>query len=298
MDAKAGDANKRAWVILAGEWLAGIGKPLGIAFIFSALVILASPLWLPKAPYGVPLGDQQINANTAQKTKNSPSDFEIMSLLVLILQAIFLGRQTGINKRQADIADATRKLIDQQQAILREQADISARQADISERATTVADEPRLIVQRANFMTLRSHQKDSEGRVAVNYEIQVVGKTPAILRAEFEDLVFAKELPRKADRNHGWIVQHRVVEPDDKWDPYIHYPEEITEEIDNAMRGFDPYKRDWKFFLIGRWVYDDIFGRQHEYGFCFYAGRGGGLGLPYGGAEYNYRRERKQEEQI
>jgi hypothetical protein len=45
-------------------------------------------------------------------------------------------------------------------------------------------------------------------------------------------------------------------------------------------------------------VFDDIFGHQHEFGFCYNAPTRGGMGNPHGGAAYNYRRIRSPNERI
>lgn len=176
------------------------------------------------------------------------------------------------------------------------QREIMARQAEIQARAMTITEEPKLILSSLKFLTPFG---DECAGIAAEYGILIAGKTKPDLVAYFHEIYLAEFLPRQPDQNQGW----NFVSALDREAVYISETVRNVDELSEADVDFLKYGRGAhsdkrQLFLVARWVYNDIFGNQHEYGFCYRGGRKGGPGLPYGGAVYNYRRIRKPEEQL
>jgi hypothetical protein len=183
--------------------------------------------------------------------------------------------------RQADISDRQHKIM--------------VRQADIAERAMTRPDEPYVLVQSHEFLQ-PTRARSAAWPPTAFYAIIFHGKTPATLRGIYDRLLFCETLPPPGE-----------VEFDSAFPNTIHRDSSIKEDhadmtLDAARTMedeiFERSDTTKSYFLVGRIVYDDIFGQQHEFGYCYNASAHGGIGNPHGGAAYNYRRIRKPEARI
>ena len=176
-------------------------------------------------------------------------------------------------------------------------ASILDKQTDISERISTGEYWPHLMLRDARFRTLRS-QWPAPGAPSVDFAIENVGPKTVIMKFFQHDLLFRDRLPEIPEWSAGWLPTYSLIVPGDRWNDASHFEDEINRELEQAMKGFDPWKRNWQFFLIIRTICEDVFGQQHEHAWCFRSSRGGGPGLPYGGPAYNYRRILKANERV
>ena len=124
----------------------------------------------------------------------------------------------------------------------------------------------------------------------------VFGKSPAVIRAIYEKFVFSESAPLlPRDSQLPWRHPDRFIESGQGWEQSIAISD--TEREAKAM-WTSPENLQHKYFYVTRIIYDDVFGNQHELGFCYCAPATGGAGLKYGGAEYNFHRQRKEEERF
>jgi hypothetical protein len=173
---------------------------------------------------------------------------------------------------------------------------LTEQQTSIAERAMTRADWPYIILKKHAFRTPISRGAASFPP-SVEYTLGLHGKTPIILRAVYDAVVFAESIPRIPDSKPGWVYIDEICYAGDSREDEAQWDGDVQDTV--CREEMDGQRRTKKvYFLIGRWVYDDVFENQHEFGFCYQCGRLGGRGTPYGGAAYNYRRVRKPEERI
>ncbi len=82
-------------------------------------------------------GEQLKQGDKGGSTSNNQDDdvskvVGVATLLVLVLQCWIAGRQAGLMRRQADIADGQRQISDRQAGIAQQQTEIMVSQRDIS----------------------------------------------------------------------------------------------------------------------------------------------------------------------
>ena len=178
------------------------------------------------------------------------------------------------------------------------QARISARQTVISELSMTIGKQPQIYVDDVLFTIWTSDNRTLLSLFNVTYNIYVVGDTPAIFRSVGENLFFLvhpPEEPPLSDWTDPYVRENgehisRVIG--------LEATDDMNREIQGRNFSLDPKPKAREFFLIGRVVFDDVFGNQHELGFCFSSSRYGGRGRIYGGSKHNYRRIRHGKERI
>jgi hypothetical protein len=167
-------------------------------------------------------------------------------------------------------------------------------QRDLAKRAMTIVDEPRFVVRDVEFIIPAINRSASS--IFCVCKIQNIGRTPAFIRAEFKNFLLEDELPRQPLKTTPDHPSFATVATGfcTEITAYLGGSEEEIAAIRAPVHAND--KR--QFFVVARLIYDDVFGNQHEWGFCYRTGRRGGAYIPHGGPTNNYRRLRKPEEHI
>jgi hypothetical protein len=204
----------------------------------------------------------------------------VTQAVATVWMVVIYKRMRGIMEDQASIA---RRQVD----VSERQAGISQSQADISERGLTIAEQPFVVVEDVKYERLYANSPVEKFPPSIRYGLKVYGRTPATLCLLYEEFVFAKQLNAKAAYHGSGVTPLNVkLTADDL--PYQRKAEPTSPVTDDELRQTGP-STGW-FFLIGRVIYEDVFGNEHDYGFCRQCGVKPGPAMPYGGAEYNYRR--------
>jgi hypothetical protein len=195
----------------------------------------------------------------------------------------------------AIVAIALWLLTRNQVKILNRQTGIMDRQASLTEQALTIAQWPYYYIDQQRFITPIS-QPAASTVVQFTYRATVHGASPAMIRAVYGQLIFDKSVPASPPRKVIWRVSHGVQQAGFVLDETIRW--EGSEII------FSPQERataraagKW-LYAIGCIVYDDLFGNQHEFCFCYRGAIGGGWGMRAGGDAYNYHRLRSDDERV
>jgi hypothetical protein len=131
---------------------------------------------------------------------------------------------------------------------------------------------------------------------AATYTLEFHGKTPARLRAVYDRLFFGGAPPPPAEIELDAAFPNTIQRDGSVREDYAQMAlasaQSMEEEIVERTSSTRCY------FLIAKVVFDDIFGQQHEFGFCYNALMRGGVGNTHGGTAYNYRRIRSPNERI
>jgi hypothetical protein len=174
-----------------------------------------------------------------------------------------------------------------------EQGKLTRRSIDIAEQSMTIGQWPFLYIKDQRFMTPFSRPSASHCP-QFEFSVLMYGQSPAIIRATSLALFFDTQIPRDAMRGRGWRWTSGVMHPTESTQLSISWegPEIIATVQDRAKARA---AGKW-FYAVGRIVYDDLFGNQHEFGFCYQGAIGGGWGARAGGRTYNYGRLRTEEE--
>lgn len=175
--------------------------------------------------------------------------------------------------------------------VLFRQTRIANRQAEISKQAMTIGQWPFLFVDSHRF--IMPWERAPESTIpSCEFSAKVHGSSPAILRRFYGILAFGEAVPPAPNPiDLGWDILDIRRLPGTVWDGTTQYRGDMEH-----LSG--PRANQSMLFLVGVFVYDDLFGNQHEMGFCYVAGRHGGQGMIHGGANYNYHRLRKPDERI
>lgn len=188
--------------------------------------------------------------------------------------------------------------------VYRRQTDIMDNQAYISEQGLIIGKQPQIFL-RTSTVSYREIAGPFERRLRCVCEIEAVGETPAtIVLAELE-----LRLGRSPDSGSTFIAGQglpntRTIKSAETFDlgySDIRMNDGLIREIGLDASGnlvSSTASHDRYFFMSGRVIFEDVFGHQHEYGFCRRVNRSGGSGHVYGGNNRNYRRERKPGEQF
>jgi hypothetical protein len=104
----------------------------------------------------------------------------------------------------------------------------------------------------------------------------------------YKELLIAPTLNAQPFYRNGWTKLNIIRASTDGL-----LAEEVKLGRGYTVEDMDAIRRDQKsFFLIGRVIYEDIFGNEHDVGFCGRCGKTSGATQPYGGTAYNYRATR------
>lgn len=236
-------------------------------------------------PAGVVEARQGARPEGSQKAGYNPKTNDTYSITLIVT---VLGAGTSI---------LTLFVISYQTLIFRGQHKIMERQTEIADQMRTGAFWPHLVVEEPRFDTLVSTNDAGARRPTATYTLRSVGGKTVILKSLRQQIIFDTSMPRKIDPQAPWPVTYQPMHEGDFSIQTADYLEEVTVEVDREMRGLGRITRK-RFFLVIEIVCEDVFGQQHEFGWCFHGSRRGGPGLPYGGTIYNYRRIRKPAERI
>ncbi len=173
--------------------------------------------------------------------------------------------------------------------ILYRQVTVMRQQAEISRRQMTIAEEPVLFAQNFAFNNVVGSE-NGPLRPNATYDLRAIGKTPAVLRARYRRFEIADSLPRAPDRSLAWDPVYTVL------DGSTTYHDAVLAEDGSDI--VEARRRRMQWFVVAVWVYEDVWGQQHDYAFCFHSGLRGDASMPYGGDAYNYRRLRKAEDRL
>ncbi|MDR3462135.1 MAG: hypothetical protein P4L76_07465 [Beijerinckiaceae bacterium] len=174
-----------------------------------------------------------------------------------------------------------------------EQSQLTRQALDISDRALTISQWPRFYVDEQRFITPVSRPTPS---VLPQFEYRSVfyGDSPAFVRAVYGELIFDKSIPSKPPLKKAWRIVHGIQTKG------FGLPDSIVWDGDEVVTTPEAcakarHEGKW-FYAIGCIVFDDLFGNQHEFGFCYRGAIGGGWGMRAGGKPYNYQRLRNEDE--
>ncbi len=174
-----------------------------------------------------------------------------------------------------------------------EQGKLTERAIEISDRALTIAQWPYLYITAQNFVTPATRPAPSSNP-QFQYTVTVHGESPAIIRAVYEELVLQKSTPVKPLRKSGWRFAHDTKSKGEGWKGSMYWTG--GEVISSPQEMHQARVAGKQYYAIGCIIYDDLFGNQHEFGFCYRGTLGGGLGARAGGRAYNYQRLRGETE--
>jgi hypothetical protein len=167
------------------------------------------------------------------------------------------------------------------------------RALDISDRALTIAQWPRFYIEAQRFVTPIS-RPDPSVVVQFHYTPVVNGTSPAMIRAVYGELIFDRTVPIRPPEKKLWKVIHGV-QKDGFGNPLM-----ISWDGENILSTqadrVTARKLNMWIYAIGCIVFDDLFGNQHEFSFCYKGAIGGGWGIRAGGDNYNYHRRRSDAE--
>jgi len=157
----------------------------------------------------------------------------------------------------------------------------------IAEDSLTIAKWPYLYIKSPVFITPLGGSSASDPPV-FEYWMVVFGESPAFIRRLYQKLVFSIDVPAPADeREPNWETPDWFIKQGDGWERQI-TPIDMSDGARTAWRSSQSANK--KYYFVGCVIYDDVFGNQHELGFCYWAPRAGGPGIKCGGAKYNYSR--------
>ncbi len=157
----------------------------------------------------------------------------------------------------------------------------------ISEDSLTIAKWPYLYIKDPVFITPLGGSRASSPPV-FEYWMVVFGESPAVIRRLYQKLAFSVDIPTAADeREHNWETPDWFIKQGDGWQRQAS-PIDMSDGARAAWSS--PQSANKKYYFVGCVIYDDVFGNQHELGFCYWAPRAGGAGIKCGGTEYNYSR--------
>ena len=175
----------------------------------------------------------------------------------------------------------------------REQGILTNRAIEISRQGLTIAQWPFYYIDEQRFFTPISRPTPA-ACVQFSYKATIHGASPAMVRAIYGELIFDTTVPPIPPIKRTWRVAHGLHKFGFGLDQTIAWDggDIITTPQDRAKARA---AGKW-LFAIGCIVYDDLFGNQHEFAFCYRGALGGGWGIRAGGEAYNYHRLRSDSE--
>lgn len=197
---------------------------------------------------------------------------EFLTLFVLIGQWLVFSRQAGIAETQNELI---------------------AGQIEISRQAITIARQPQIYVHQTSLNIWNGPALHEV--FTARATLMVVGETPASFRFLSEELLFAQRLPAVRPVFQGFRDPHVRNGGESLSRETALFP---SERVLNVIRQSGTEGRAWSFFIVGTAIFDDIFGNQHEFLYCYRFGVNGGLGRIHGGEDYNRRRIIPPDERI
>jgi hypothetical protein len=243
------------------------------------------------------VGAAQSN-DAPQQTQDDGAALGIIMPIVQIIAAIVTAGATFVLAR---FARGQYRIYKSQLRISHKLARISSRQADIAEQAMTVTKQPQAFVKNVTFM-VRGGNPLGPDIPSAQCVVGFIGETPATVI--FTSIIIEFGQHAGFDGNiHNAIIststhfveEHKLI----ALTASLFNIDEITRSRIRGSPGeFDPKSNLWTFFLRGLVVFNDVFGFQHEFGFCYRGYRGGGRGDIHGGQDHNYRRIRKSGERL
>lgn len=155
---------------------------------------------------------------------------------------------------------------------------VAAEATAASAKAVISLERPRLIMAKT-FIS-----QDSESTAYVDYAVENIGKSPAIMRSSSVEIRCVPELPSEPDYQR--VIPTRRV---------FYHRETVDEFRATMLRSDEANLRDhFDIFVFGFFEYEDVFGATITSGFGYRSDRLNGKLLRAGGTAYNYdRREEK-----
>jgi hypothetical protein len=203
------------------------------------------------------------------------------------LMLVWVGHQANaVSRSQRNITAATI-------VISRQQREIMSRQADTAEQAMTIGDWPHALV-KTPFIRSPVTSHSATWPPSAIYECAFKGRTPAILRSVQDTIIFRDSLPLLSEIELGAVYHDQIVEDGSVRTEETQMAMDVARLSEEEM--FCRTESMKSYYVIGRVVYDDLFGHTHELIFCYQSDRQGGRGAIAGGTAYNYRCTRKQGE--
>lgn len=265
-------------------------KEIGVTIllIFCALLLVGT------SPYPSTCNNHT-QCQEASHQERPKEDCSTLDIIVFRDTFAFIGR--NVNDISAGISALATIAIAGFTATLwltsREQGRLTQRAIEISDKGLTIAQWPHFYIDEQRFTTPISRPHPS-ATVQFTYRAAIHGQSPAMIRAVYGEIVFDTRVPVTPQRRKHWRVTHGVQRDGFGLEQTIFWEGEdiiTTPQERAAARAAGKW-----LYAIGCIIYDDLFGNQYEFEFCYRGALGGGWGIRDGGQAYNYHRLRDDTE--